>query len=139
MGVKIPKAFGHKGGKFYRSQPQLVWPSPIPNPNPNPRTTRTPCVTLKIPYAKRSNLVQRVVRETWNSTITDPGLQRLFPEPPMTVFTRCRNLSNYLYKSSSPGEVLPGTIATSLTTPSLEQRVHPCGHGAVNNYSKRTT
>ena len=50
----------------------------------------------------------------------------------MTVFTKCKNLSNYLCRSSSPGEVQAGTIDASLNTPPLEQRVDPCGHA----YSK---
>ena len=69
--------------------------------------------------------INSIVRHTWKTTITEQSLLNLFPTPPMVVYTRQRNLANFLCRSGSPGE---GTPTTTLPAPPLPKRVHPCGH-----------
>ena len=82
---------------------------------------------LKIPYVRRSHMIKNMVKECWNSTVTDQTLHNIFPTPPLVVYTRHKNLANYLVHSASPG-VQEGATTDTLTQPTLPRRVHPCGH-----------
>ena len=83
---------------------------------------------LKIPYVRRSHMIKRLVNECWNATVIDQTLHNIFPTPPLAVYTRHRNLANYLVHSASPGSVQEGATTNTLTQPTLPKRVHPCGH-----------
>ena len=77
---------------------------------------------------RRSHHINSIVKHTWETTITEQSLLNLFPTPPMVVYTRQRNLANFLCHSASPGSVPEGTSTTTLPAPPLPKRVHPCGH-----------
>ena len=56
------------------------------------------------------------------------SLQDLFPDPPMVVYRRNKNLANYLVRAAMPGEVEPTQLTFMLSEPILHPRVHTCGH-----------
>ena len=83
---------------------------------------------FKIPYIVGSHYIKHLVRELWSKHITDGDLLNVFPNPPMVVFTKARSLSNYLVHTASPGSVHSGNTSSILPPPTLEPRVHSCGH-----------
>ena len=83
---------------------------------------------LKIPYVRRSHLINKLVKQCWNTTVVDQSLHNIFPTPPLVVYTRSKNIANYLVRSASPGSVEEGTTTDTLPKPTLPRRVHPCGH-----------
>ena len=83
---------------------------------------------LKVTNRKGSNLLPRLVRTTWESTVKEHSLQDLFPDPPMVVYRRNKNLANHLVRAATPGEVEPTQLTFKLPEPILYHRVHPCGH-----------
>ena len=94
--------------------------------NPPPKTIST---MLKLPFVRDSHLIRNIVRTTWANTISEPALHKLFPTPPMVVYTKVKNLSNYIVRSASPGQATAGSCLDSIPPPTVNSRVHPCYNG----------
>ena len=59
-----------------------------------------PC--LPIPYDPRFPAVSKILHKHWSVLTRDPRYKRMFPQPPMVSYSRCKNLKDFLVRAKVP-------------------------------------
>ena len=62
--------------------------------------SKRPC--LPIPYDPRFPAVSKILHKHWSVLTRDPRYKRMFPQPPMVSYSRCKNLKDFLVRAKVP-------------------------------------
>ena len=83
-------------------------------------------VVLPVPYNPRFPQISKILKKHWSVITQDPRYKRMFPNPPMVSYSRCKNLRDTLVRTK-----VPPAVPTSVSTCSNRPGFRRCQRGGT--------